>query len=38
MDIEAALLDLYTYRLRRVGRRNMTNYELWRGWLEYDDN
>jgi len=33
MDLEAALLDLQLFRLRRVGRKNMTNYELWEAWL-----
>lgn len=33
MDLEAALLDLYLYRLRRVGRKHLTNYQLWEEWL-----
>jgi len=34
MDLEAALLDLQIFKLRRVGRRNMTAEELWQEWLQ----
>lgn len=36
MDIESALLDLYICRLRTVGRKHLTNYELWQRWLRED--
>lgn len=32
--LEDAQLNLITYRLNRVGRKNMTNHQLWREWLE----
>jgi hypothetical protein len=31
--IDEALLDFQIYKLRRVGRKHMTQYELWRGWI-----
>jgi len=34
MDLEAVLLDLYLYRLRRVGRKHMTYEQLHAEWLE----
>ena len=34
MNLESALLDLYIFRLRRVGRRNMTDDQIHHEWLE----
>lgn len=28
--------DLIIFRLKRVGRKNMSNYELWESWLNED--
>lgn len=34
--IETAYLDLAIYKLKRVGRRHLTAYELWYEWLWRD--
>jgi len=34
MNLDAALLDFWLFKLHRVGRKNMTAEELWRSWLE----
>lgn len=34
MDIDSAHLDLIIFRLKRVGRKHLSNYELWAEWLE----
>lgn len=31
--LESLLLDKQAFTLQRVGRRNMTAYELWWSWL-----
>ena len=33
MNLDEALLDFWLFKLRRVGRRNMTAEELWRDWI-----
>lgn len=33
--LETMLLDFWMFKLRRVGRRNMSAFELWREWLEH---
>lgn len=33
MNLDEAILDLQIFKLRRVGRRNMTAEELWRDWI-----
>lgn len=32
--LEDMLLDLYIYRLRRVGRKHLTVYQMWQEWIE----
>ena len=34
MMLDNMLLDFWIFKLRRVGRKNMTTEELWRSWLE----
>lgn len=33
--LDTALLDLWIFKLRRVGRKNMTSEELWLDWIHY---
>lgn len=31
--LDDAILDFWIFKLRRVGRRNMTNEQLWEEWI-----
>ena len=33
MNFDEMLLDLWLFKLRRVGHKNMTAEELWRDWI-----
>jgi hypothetical protein len=32
--LDEMLLDKWIFTLRRVGRKQMTGYELWQSWIE----
>lgn len=36
--LDDMLLDFWIFKLRRVGRRNMTSEQLWRDWINGDFN